>query len=174
MGAKSRYSPEVRERPVRMVFEHEPEHGSQRAAIQSIASKIGCSAETLRNWVRQVSFEVKNIGRDRICDFVEKWLTHSGLIENPTSPALRHQPGDDFAAFEIRGRIFVISEPWGDSSRYLITSLPPEPSADLEAIQEALNNFRPGFFSRGLGLSVVVLLGGILVCFVLAILLLRL
>jgi transposase-like protein len=36
-----------------MVFEHESEHTSQWAAIQSIAEKIGCSGETLRNWVRQ-------------------------------------------------------------------------------------------------------------------------
>ena len=47
------YSPEVRERAVRMVFDHEGEHGSQWAAIQSIAAKIGCSGEALRNWVRQ-------------------------------------------------------------------------------------------------------------------------
>ena len=47
------YSPEVRERAVRMVLDHQGEHGSQYAAIQSIAAKIGCSGETLRNWVRQ-------------------------------------------------------------------------------------------------------------------------
>jgi transposase len=54
MTAKSRkYSPEVRERAVRMVFEHRDEHESQWAAIESIAAKIGCTAETLRGWVRQ-------------------------------------------------------------------------------------------------------------------------
>ncbi len=53
MGRSSRYSPEVRERAVRMVFEHQAEHESQWAAMASIASKIGCTAETLRKWVRQ-------------------------------------------------------------------------------------------------------------------------
>jgi transposase len=51
--ASPKYSPEVRERAVRMVFEHEGEHASQWAAISSIAAKIGCTAETLRGWIRQ-------------------------------------------------------------------------------------------------------------------------
>ena len=54
MGRRSKYSPEVRERAVRMLLEHQGEHSSQWAAIGSIASKIGCTAETLRKWVRQV------------------------------------------------------------------------------------------------------------------------
>ena len=53
MKKPSRFSPEVRDRAVRMVLEHQNEHDSQWAAITSIAGKIGCSAETLRNWVRQ-------------------------------------------------------------------------------------------------------------------------
>ena len=47
------YSPEVRARAVRMVLEHQGEHASQWSAIGSIAAKIGCTAETLRSWVRQ-------------------------------------------------------------------------------------------------------------------------
>jgi len=53
MKKTSRYSPEVRERAVRMVFEQREQHGSQWAAIASIAPKIGCSTQTLCNWVRQ-------------------------------------------------------------------------------------------------------------------------
>lgn len=53
MSKQSKYSPEVRERAVRLVFEQQGEHESQWAAIGVIASKIGCTAETLRKWVRQ-------------------------------------------------------------------------------------------------------------------------
>jgi len=49
----NKFSPEVRERAVRMVFDHQTEHGSQWAAMESIAAKIGCTAETLRKWVRR-------------------------------------------------------------------------------------------------------------------------
>ena len=53
MKTSTNFSPEVRERAVRMVREHQGEHESQWAAIGSIAAKIGCTAETLRRWVRQ-------------------------------------------------------------------------------------------------------------------------
>jgi transposase-like protein len=49
----ARFSPEVMERAVRMVFESRGEYESQWATIVSIAGKIGCTAETLRRWVRQ-------------------------------------------------------------------------------------------------------------------------
>ena len=53
MGRPIMYSPEVRERAVRMVSEHRGEHRWEWAAICSIAEKFGCSSETLRKWVRQ-------------------------------------------------------------------------------------------------------------------------
>ncbi len=53
MAKQKRYSPVDRERVVRLVFDQRGQHSSQWSAIQSIASKVGCTAETLRRWVRQ-------------------------------------------------------------------------------------------------------------------------
>ena len=53
MARPSRYSPEVRERTVRLVREHGPEYPSQWAAIRFVAEKLGCTVEALRRWVRQ-------------------------------------------------------------------------------------------------------------------------
>ena len=53
MGRPKRFSPEVRERAVRMVVDHAAEYNSEWAAICSIAEKIGCTPETLRAWLRQ-------------------------------------------------------------------------------------------------------------------------
>ena len=53
MGRPSRFSPEVRERAVRMVEEHRATHASEWGVLQSVAPKLGCTAETLRKWVRQ-------------------------------------------------------------------------------------------------------------------------
>lgn len=53
MTKNMRFSPEVRQRAVRMVIESQNDYDSQWAAISSIAPKIGCTPETLRTWLRQ-------------------------------------------------------------------------------------------------------------------------
>ncbi|MBE0558719.1 MAG: transposase [Proteobacteria bacterium] len=57
MNKRTRFPQEVRERAVRMVFEHTEEHGGQWEAIQSIAVKLGMSPETLRRWFRQAELD---------------------------------------------------------------------------------------------------------------------
>src|SRR5512142_1660229 len=57
MSKSMKYSPEVRDRAVRMVFEHQSEYESRWAAIVSIGAKIGCTAETLRKWVHKAERE---------------------------------------------------------------------------------------------------------------------
>jgi transposase-like protein len=64
MRKSPKFSPEVIERAVRMVFDAKDQYPSQWAAIESIAGKIGCTAETLRKWVRQgerAAYEVRHI-----------------------------------------------------------------------------------------------------------------
>lgn len=55
---QQRFSPEVRERAIRLVREQTPQHASQWAAISAIAPKLGCTNETLRRWVREAEREV--------------------------------------------------------------------------------------------------------------------
>ena len=63
MNKANRYSPEVRERVVQMVFEHDREYFSQWSAMCSLAMKIGCTPETLRSWVRSVETDQGRRGR---------------------------------------------------------------------------------------------------------------
>lgn len=57
MSRPTKFSPEVQERAVRVVLEHQGEHESQWAAIRSVASKIGCTPESLRRWVRRAEVD---------------------------------------------------------------------------------------------------------------------
>ena len=53
----NRFSPEVRARAVRMVLDHEGEHRSRWAAVSSIAAKIGCTAQSLNEWVKKAEVD---------------------------------------------------------------------------------------------------------------------
>jgi transposase len=53
----NRFSPEVRARAVRLVFEHEKDHASRWASVTSIAAKIGCTAQSLNEWVKKAQVD---------------------------------------------------------------------------------------------------------------------
>lgn len=59
MPKPPKFSPEIRERAVRMVYEVRESHDSQWAAIEAVSSKIGCTAQTLSNWIRKASSPTK-------------------------------------------------------------------------------------------------------------------
>ena len=52
-ATRNKFSPEFRDRAVRMVEEHRGDHPSEWAAMSSIAAKVGCTTETLRRWCRE-------------------------------------------------------------------------------------------------------------------------
>lgn len=71
---RNRFSPELKERAVRMVAEHRSEHRSMWATICSVSSKVGCGTESLRRWVYQAERDqgirpgLSSSERDRLTD----------------------------------------------------------------------------------------------------------
>ena len=86
MRKSLKFSPEVVERAVRMVFDAKDQYPSQWAAIESIAGKVGCTGETLRKWVRQGERDSGKSGSGLFAD----WGFHIRLLEAAVSDQSIH------------------------------------------------------------------------------------
>src|SRR5665811_1451964 len=93
MSTSKRYPPEVRERAVALVLEHQGEHRSQWAAMEAIAPKFGMAAETLRSWVRQAERDRGRFGVEPICKALQfapsTYYARKERERNPCARALR-------------------------------------------------------------------------------------
>ena len=114
---------------------------------------------------RLTSFEIKNLGRSRACRFIESTLP---------STIVRRQRSDDFGVFDFNGRTFVVTEPWGDNSRYLIHQEPTEPSAELDRLKSAFEAYQPSWAFSGSRpfMIVVAVFAALLACTIVAVALL--
>ena len=101
MGRPSGFSPEVREWAVRMVFDHESEYDSQRAAIRMVADKIGCSSETLRNWVHQAERDQGRRAGPSSEELAELKELRREVTELRRGNTILRQTSADFAAAEL-------------------------------------------------------------------------
>lgn len=89
---------------------------------------------------RITSFEINSIGRSRVLRFIEKAFP---------SAVVKRQRSEDFGEIDLNGRKFIVNEPWGDNSRYMIHQQPLEPSAELDALRSALEKYRPSWLFSG-------------------------
>jgi transposase-like protein len=103
MSSSNRYAPEVRERAVRLVFEHRDEYESEWAAIRSIAEKFGCSSETLRNWVRKAERDT-GLRPGAVAESAWQRSGDGGPLESvdrARSPRYRRRPGFRCVAIRV-------------------------------------------------------------------------
>lgn len=77
----NKFLPEVRDRAVRMVLDHSEAHPSRWAAVVSVASKIGCSAHTLNEWVKKAEVDAGSRSLTR---------RSSALLQRTVSSSKRH------------------------------------------------------------------------------------
>ena len=95
-----------------------------------------------------ILFEIPNVGRSRACRIVQN-LFPSALV--------KRQSSDEFATFTLNAKTFVLEEPFGDNSRYLVYQQPPHVSAELQALKAAFEGYRASwFFSDDKSFRVIV------------------
>jgi transposase-like protein len=108
----NRYSPEVRARAVRMVFEHQGSYETQAGAIAAIAPKIGCSPQTLREWVKQAEKDsgmrdgvtTEERGRIKALEREVRELRQANEILRKGEAFVRHWSEDNGRALILRRR----------------------------------------------------------------------
>lgn len=89
---------------------------------------------------RVISFEIRNIGRSRATRVIESAFPRANM---------KRSHSEVFAEIDLNGRHFVVNEPWGDNSRYIIHQQPPEPSTELDELRHAFEQYQPSWIFSG-------------------------